>query len=126
MTEPTDRPVTTITLIVHEETGQVGLNRCGLFTGTLANGDVIVTRSRTPFLDAARILLAEGLDPSTILQMVHKHTGTPSLRGPIGVAAKLTVDEIKSPRFRPYRPFPKGIVEADGKLNHATKIIPGY
>jgi hypothetical protein len=100
--------VTEITLIVHEETGQVGLNRCGLFTGTLANGDVVVTRSRTPFLDAARILLAQGLNPNTILQMVNN--GTPSLRGPIGQAAKLTVRETTNtgtPRLVPWVPFPE-------------------
>jgi hypothetical protein len=95
-----------IMLIVHEETDQVGLNRCGLFTGVLANGDVIVTRSRTPFLDAARVLLAEGIDPSTILQMVHKHTGTLSLRGPIDQAAKLTVRQDHGPRFVKWQPYP--------------------
>jgi hypothetical protein len=32
----------------------------GHFMATLANGDVVVTTSRTPFLDAARRLLKPG------------------------------------------------------------------
>jgi len=50
-------------------------------------GDRLVCISRQPFLDAARILVAEGVDPTTRMQMFNR--GTPSLAGPIGVAAKL-------------------------------------
>ena len=96
-----------ITLIILEESHQCGLNRCGLFSGALATGEIIVRRSRTPFLDAARTLLNRGYEPTAILQMINN--GTPSLRGPIGQAIKLTVREKTSdgkPRFTPWKPFP--------------------
>ena len=90
-----------ITLIILEESQQCGLNRCGLFSGALTTGEIIVRRSRTPFLDAARSLLNRGYEPTTILQMVNN--GVPSLRGPIGKAAKLRVSEDASgTRFAPW------------------------
>ena len=87
-----------ITLIILEESQQCRLNRCGLFSGALSTGEIIVRRSRTPFLDAARSLLNRGYEPTTILQMVNN--GVPSLRGPIGNAAKLRVcEDAKAARY---------------------------
>jgi len=85
-------------LLMVEETK----SRHGRFDGWI-DGDKIVTSSRTPFLRAARVLMQRGMDPATILTMVHKGTGTRSLSGPIGQAAKLIVNEMRgAPRFRPY------------------------
>jgi hypothetical protein len=71
--------------------------RHGWFTRTLANSLYISLQpSREPFLDTARVLLAHRYEPATILQMVTN--GTPSLRGPIGQAAKLRVTTSKSGR----------------------------
>jgi hypothetical protein len=49
--------------------------------------------SRQPFLDSARKLLARGHDPQTMLIMRWAGAKDWALRGPLGVAAKLTVDE---------------------------------
>jgi hypothetical protein len=69
------------------------------------NGRLIRTASRQPFLDAARVLMAAGHDPLTILQLRHAGSDTISLRTTIGAAAKLTVIERDrhGPRFEPYR-----------------------
>jgi hypothetical protein len=49
--------------------------------------------SRQPFLDGARKLLARGHDRRTMLVMRWAGAKEWALRGPLGVAAKLTVDE---------------------------------
>jgi hypothetical protein len=81
--------------------------RPGYFTARLTDGRELVTSSRHPVLDAARVLLGEGCDPATILISRHAGTGTVSLRAPIGDAAKLTVAEgaLDPPRFRLWKPF---------------------
>jgi hypothetical protein len=50
-------------------------------------------RSETPFFSAARVLLAQGYDPSTVLAMSHEGSATVAIRSTIGRAAGLTVDE---------------------------------
>jgi len=71
------------------------------------NGEKIIGSSRTPFLSAARFFLDRGYDPAEILDMRMGDAETPSLRGPIGKAGKLTVDEVTgAPRFRPYVVWP--------------------
>ena len=59
--------------------------RPGLYTAALAGRDLCT--SQQPFLDAARLLLAEGIDPKTTLVMRLATTGTESLRSTIGYAA---------------------------------------
>lgn len=67
-------------------------------------GDIRVSH-RTPALALARKLIKAGHDPRTILQMVCQGSGTPSLRGPLGKLASLSVDENdrRGPLFVPYR-----------------------
>ena len=69
---------------------------------------MVVCRSRTPFLSAARALLEAGHAPGTILTMRHEGSDTVSLRATLGAAAKLTVVENsrEGPRFACYRPPP--------------------
>ena len=63
--------------------------------------------SRKPFLDAARILMTSGFDPSTTLVMHHAGSETESLRATIGAAAALTVEDTTyGPRLRPWKPLP--------------------
>jgi hypothetical protein len=71
------------------------------------DGRVLVRRSAAPFCDAARLLLAEGVDPATKLVMRHSGSEIDALRSTIGAAAKLTVSDDNSgkPRFRSYRPW---------------------
>jgi hypothetical protein len=81
-------------------------DRRGQYTASLA-GRVLVT-SRQPFLDSARVLLEEGANPADTLVMRWAETGTESLRGQIGVAAKLTVWESPNgPKFRLYDGAPE-------------------
>ena len=64
---------------------------------------LVCASSRQPLLDAARFLLSEGLDPSTLLVM-RRSDGIDALRGKVGSAARLTVDERKT-CFARWRPF---------------------
>jgi hypothetical protein len=74
------------------------------------NGTV-VRSSATPFVEAARVLLAEGVPPATPLVMRHAGENYDALRSTVGVAAKLTVKDATNgrPAFRSHRPW-------DGRL----------
>ncbi|QRM27370.1 hypothetical protein [Microvirga sp. VF16] len=50
-------------------------------------------RSSMPFFSAARRLLAQEHDPSTLLSMRHEGSAVVALRSTIGRAARLTVQE---------------------------------
>ena len=63
----------------------------GKFAGRLDGRDLCV--STKPLLDAARVLLAEGVDPEMVMQMHHLRSATLSLRSTVGAAAGLTVLE---------------------------------
>jgi hypothetical protein len=84
-------------------------NRRGQYTASLDGRDLCT--SPQPFLDAARVLLAEGVEPDTVLVMRWAESGTTSLRSTVGVAAKLTVEECSDgvPRFRSYRSYPSAV-----------------
>jgi hypothetical protein len=82
-------------ILMVEETS----TRRGRFDGWI-DGELVVQSSRQPFLDASRELMKRGVDPATILMMRHRKTGTDSLRGPIGKAAKL---DVAGGRFTVYR-----------------------
>jgi hypothetical protein len=77
------------------------------------SNEVLVKNSRQPFLDAARVLVERGYDPSVLLVMKHLGSDTVSLRAPLGKAAKLTVEEgPHGPRFVPFRTGAKTRVAA--------------
>jgi hypothetical protein len=64
-----------------------------------------VRPSRQPMLDAARVLLALGVDPNTKLGMRHEGSAHIALTTTVGHAAGLMVDKTRfRPAFRPYRP----------------------
>jgi hypothetical protein len=65
--------------------------------------------SRQPFVDGARKLIARGHDPQTILVMRWAGTKDWALRGPIGVAAKLTVDDHNG-AFAQWKPYSRSAV----------------
>ena len=56
----------------------------------------IAKSSRTPFLGAARALLAEGHDPRTRIVMRRTHDGIERLTSTVGKAARLNVYEGKT------------------------------
>jgi hypothetical protein len=76
-------------------------DRVGRFDAFVA-GALIVAGSRQPFLDACRVLAAEGVPANTVVTMKHAGSVTACLRGQIGVATGLSVDEAR-PRFVPWR-----------------------
>jgi hypothetical protein len=71
-----------------------------------------VVTAKEPFFAAARILIAEGINPGTVLTMRHEGSQTRSLTMPLGKAAGLTVWEgdVEGPRIAPWRggPFRAG------------------
>jgi hypothetical protein len=65
--------------------------------------------SRQPFLDSARKLIARGHHPQTMLVMRWAGAKEWALRGPLGVAAKLTVDEHNA-TFAKWKPLSRSAV----------------
>jgi hypothetical protein len=53
--------------------------------------------SHQPFVDAARVLVAEGRDPNELLVMRHEGSAIDALTARLGAAARLTVWEWKGP-----------------------------
>ena len=89
-------------LIVIAETSQ----RRGKFSAHLPDGRELLSSSRQPLLDAARVLLAEGIPPETPIAMQHKGSATIALSSTVGEAAKLTVKERPNgPKFSKWEPF---------------------
>jgi hypothetical protein len=76
-----------------------------LFDGEV-DGRPIVRRSTTPFCDAARALLADDVDPATVLVMRHAGSDHDALRSTVGTAAGLTVKDRGDgrPRLAKWRP----------------------
>jgi len=69
------------------------------------DGRVLVQSSRQPLLDAARVLVGEGHDPSVMVAMRHAGGTADALRAKLGVAARLTVAEAAT-RFAGWKPHP--------------------
>jgi hypothetical protein len=82
--------------------------------------------SRQPFLDSARVLLAEGVPPQTRLTMRHVGSSTDSLTATVGAAAKLTVDESR-PRFVKWQAWspPERACGRDGGVQDALEAAAG-
>jgi hypothetical protein len=66
----------------------------------------LLCRSRQPFLDGARELLASGYPADSIIIMRHAGTEVVAMTSTIGNAARLTVTEEvgRSPRLRRWKP----------------------
>jgi hypothetical protein len=79
-------------------------------------GRVIVASSRQPFLDAARVLIGEGHNPRTILEMRHVGTDHIALCSPLWAAAKL---DVKDGKFVNHMPGLRGRAKADESRVHA-------
>jgi hypothetical protein len=88
--------------------------------GARLEGRVLVASSRTPFCDAARVLLAEGVDPATRIVMRHAGSATDALSATVSGAAQLTVEDGDSPRFRKWRP----LLKAPSRWEGAPGIAP--
>jgi hypothetical protein len=98
--------------------------RRGRFDG-FVDGKQVCWSSRTPFFSAARTLIKWGTDPSTVLTMVHERTGTRSLSGPIGQAAKLRVEDTTStPRFRLNGAPEVAVLTEDSEKSECPSSVP--
>ena len=76
----------------------------GVFEAKL--GETIICRSRQPFVDGARALLAMGYDPEMVLVMRHATTGTDALKSKLfsistGFLVKGQVRAKRVPAKRP-------------------------
>jgi hypothetical protein len=67
-------------------------------------GRLIVPASSQPFLDAARILVGEGHDPSRMLEMWRPGKVSWDLRAPLWAATELDVERGRFVRHREIRP----------------------
>jgi hypothetical protein len=67
----------------------------------------LICTSRQPLLDAARVLLAEGVVPDTLIEMRHAGADHVALRAKVAAAAKLRVleGERDTVRFAPWSAF---------------------
>ena len=77
----------------------------GKFTAHLQDGRQLCQRTFSPFLAAARQLLADGRDPNAQITMRHAGSSTDAHVSTIGVAARLCVTESQAaaPRFARYQ-----------------------
>src|SRR5262249_55725154 len=77
------------------------------FEARLDGEDRILCVSHQPFVDAARVLVDEGCDPTEILTMRHVGSETIALTAQLGAAAKCMVEEGSSdgPRFVQHVPW---------------------
>jgi hypothetical protein len=80
--------------------------------------------SRQPVLDSARKLIARGHDPRTMLIMRWQGANDWALRGPLGVAAKLTVDEHNG-SFAKWKPLSRSAVPSQiAKSTDPVALMP--
>jgi hypothetical protein len=63
------------------------------FEAWLEGGVLLISASRQPFVDAARVLIALGSDPNAVLVMRHAGSDAIALKAKLGVAAGLAVEE---------------------------------
>lgn len=71
-------------------------------------GRILVEASMIPFIDAARVLEGEGVDPATRIVMRHEGKDYDALTSTVAAAAKLTVKESTrdgKPRFGDWHPY---------------------
>jgi hypothetical protein len=94
--------------------------RRGRYRAYIGTEPTLLCVSRQPFLDGARKLLARGHDRRTMLVMRWAGAKEWALRGPLGVAAKLTVDEHNG-TFASWKPYSRSAVPP-GSANSAKTV----
>ncbi len=91
-----------------------GKRRHDRFDTRLKDSDELICgATRQPLLDAARVMLRRGVDPATVICMVHAHAPTVvTMRAIIGVAAQYDVMGEKFIRRKPIAgPMPSSEIE---------------
>ena len=84
--------------------GTFAYNTRGQLWDGVTEGRTVVSRSTTPFTQAARRLIEEGIDPGSRYVMRHAGRDDDALISTVGAAARLTVadDGTGKPRFAPW------------------------
>ncbi|WP_154072731.1 hypothetical protein [Bradyrhizobium erythrophlei] len=112
-------PPTTIKIIISKEIEP----RHGRFGASLPDGTVLVGSSRQPFLDAARVLIASDYDPDSWLEGWRPGATAFALRGKLGIATGLTVDETRTV-FARWKPFSRSAVSPSIRHSDGAATIP--
>jgi hypothetical protein len=86
------------------------VDRRGRSSATLGD-TVLISASRQPFLAAARVLISAGHEPDSWLEVWRPGATAFALRGRLGIAAALTVDESKT-AFAKWKAFSSSAVHA--------------
>ena len=115
-----DAPVAILALAA---VGPHGERPPGLYDAYLGTR-LLAARTRQPFLDGARALVALGFDPGTTVVLKHIGSDTECLRARLGVAARLTVKERDRGRvtFEPWQDAPLSSPVAPP----AAQMLPAY
>jgi hypothetical protein len=101
--------------------------RAGVFAASLEGTQTVLCKSRTPLLEAARVLIAAGYHPRIRLKMRHCGAEHFALEAKLGDAAGLVVEEsAHGPKFRCWRKVGANAAERPAKpdLDSATKEAP--
>jgi hypothetical protein len=117
--------ITEFTIVVSPSFDRRGKRRPDRFDARLKDdAEVIWGATRQPLLDASRVLLVRGFDPSTVLCMVYSHASTTvTLHAPIGIAAQY---DVMGSAFVRRKPAP-GPMPSSGIANagSAGPRVPG-
>jgi hypothetical protein len=109
--------MTVSVIVVSPSFDQRGKRRHDRFDARLKDDtEVICAATRQPLLDASRVLVERGFDPSTVLCMVYSHAPTVvTLRAPIGIAAQYDVmGSAFVRRKRAIGPIPSSVIANGG------------
>ena len=89
----------------------------GKFVATLGGRQLCI--SRQPLLDAARVLIKEGVDPATPIVTRHAGADFDAMTSTVGAAARWTVRETETegPRFVRWEAFPASRVRPSMRQN---------
>jgi hypothetical protein len=105
------------TFILRPAFNRRGARLNGKFVATLDGRKLCI--SRQPLLDAARVLINEGIDPATPIATRHAGADFDAMTSTVGAAAKWTVKEnkIQSPHFARWEAFPASRVRPSLRQN---------
>ena len=104
-------------VVLHPAFNRYGARLLGKCVVTLDGRQLCI--SRQPLLDAARVLIDEGIDPATPIAIRHTGAGFDALTSAVGAAAKWTVreNETQSPHFVRWEAFPASRVRPSMRQN---------
>jgi len=101
-------------------------NSLGRFTARLeSTGELLVTSTRQPLVDGARVLLAQGYDAGALLTMRHEGKAYDSFQpAPIGQWAGRTYEERDRDGLRCVRWIPRAIHAGGQKSGSEPLVAP--